>query len=29
MNHRRSDSGGALGLMPNLLAEVALYMLDK
>ena len=28
MNHRRSDGGGALGLMPNLLAEVALYMLQ-
>ncbi|HUR39677.1 MAG TPA: methionine biosynthesis protein MetW [Verrucomicrobiae bacterium] len=28
MNHRRADSGGALGLMPNLLAEVALYMLE-
>jgi methionine biosynthesis protein MetW len=27
MNHRRTDGGGALGLMPNLLAEVALYML--
>jgi methionine biosynthesis protein MetW len=29
MNHRRSDSGGALRLMPNLLAEVALYMLER
>jgi methionine biosynthesis protein MetW len=29
MNHRRTDGGGALGLMPNLLAEVALYMLAK
>lgn len=29
MNHRRADSGGALGLMPNLLAEVALYMLER
>lgn len=28
MNHRRTDSGGALRLMPNLLAEVALYMLE-
>jgi methionine biosynthesis protein MetW len=29
MNHRRTGSGGALALMPNLLAEVALYMLEK
>jgi len=29
MNHRRSDSGGALRLMPNLLAEVALYLLER
>lgn len=28
LNHRRADSGGALRLMPNLLAEVALYMLE-
>jgi methionine biosynthesis protein MetW len=29
MNHRRKGSGGALGLLPNLLAEVALYMLER
>ena len=29
MNHRRSDGGGALRLLPNLLAEVALYLLQK
>jgi methionine biosynthesis protein MetW len=29
MNHRRGDSGGALRLLPNLLAEVALYMLER
>jgi len=29
MNHRRMGSGGALGLLPNLLAEVALYVLEK
>lgn len=28
MNHRRSGTGGALGLLPNLFAEVALYMLE-
>ena len=28
MNHRRSDTGGALGLLPNLFAEVALYRLE-
>ena len=29
MNHRRTGEGGALKLMPNLLAEVALYMLER
>lgn len=29
MNHRRSDTGGALGLLPNLFAEVALYRLER
>jgi methionine biosynthesis protein MetW len=28
MNHRRTGSGGALGLLPNLFAEVALYLLE-